>query len=343
MSRAAGVLPLLALAAAGLAPAGAAAPAAPPSFTVSVDRTKLGVGDRARVTYEARIPEGARVEVEAYVSPRLPGPQEGSGPVLGFSVEGPATLEKAGAGSAVWRQTVDVVPFASGDVPLPGPHLVFVAPDGSRTAVRPPAALLQVSSRLPSDKKPEELAPRDDRDVRIPARPWWFWALLALAALAAGLVVLWLVRRRRRSSGAGALAAAPEVPLEVEFGAALDRLAASAGTLEGDPRPFYTDLTHATKRFLERHLSLPVLEWTTFETVKRLREAGWEAPREVGLAEILGSADRVKFGRGAATRADALEHVERARRLLSYVEAERAAAAARAEKAEKAGKREAAR
>ena len=228
-----------------------------------------------------------------------------------------------------------MVPFVSGEVPVPGPHLVYVAPDGTRTAVRPPEALLKVASRLPGDKKPDQLAPRDDRDFRIPPRPWWFWALLATAAGLVALVVLWLVRRKRRPAGGTDAAGEPLAPPEVEFAAALERLAAATATLGDDPRPFYSELTHATKRFLERHLSLPVLEWTTFETVKRLRETGWEAPREVGLSEILGSADRVKFGRGAATRIEADQHVERARRLLAFVEAERAAAARAAEAAKK--------
>ena len=44
------------------------------------------------------------------------------------------------------------------------------------------------------------------------------------------------------------------------------------------------ELTHAVKRYLERRLDEPVLEWTTFETVRRLREKGFELPREVAFA-----------------------------------------------------------
>ena len=59
----------------------------------------------------------------------------------------------------------------------------------------------------------------------------------------------------------------------------LDRLALLVETLGGDPRGFYSELTHAVKRYLERTTGDPVLEWTTFETVRRLRERGFELPR----------------------------------------------------------------
>jgi hypothetical protein len=75
------------------------------------------------------------------------------------------------------------------------------------------------------------------------------------------------------------------------------------------------------KRFLERATGDPVLEWTTFETVRRLREKGFEFPREAAFPDLLASADRVKFGKGAATREDAREALVKARVVLRDVEA----------------------
>src|SRR5665811_1713123 len=78
-------------------------------------------------------------------------------------------------------------------------------------------------------------------------------------------------------------------------------------------RDFYSELTHAVKRFLERATGEPVLEWTTFETVRRLREKGFDFPREAAFPDLLASADRVKFGKGDATREDAQQALARAR------------------------------
>jgi hypothetical protein len=190
--------------------------------------------------------------------------------------------------------------------------------------VRPPDVLLNVASRLPKDKKPEELAPKADRAIRLPAIPLKFWiAVGAGLALAAGLV-WWRIARRRRKRAAGA-AARPEIPAAEELLGELARLSRLVESLGDDPRPFYTELTHAVKRYLERTTGDPVLEWTSFETIRRLRESGLEFSAEVALPDLLASADRVKFGKAGATRTDAREALVRARRLHDHVEAREAA------------------
>jgi hypothetical protein len=68
-------------------------------------------------------------------------------------------------------------------------------------------------------------------------------------------------------------------------------------------------------------LDEPVLEWTSFETVRQLREKGIELSREIGFPELLSAADIVKFGRGRSTREAALDHLARARRLHGGLEA----------------------
>jgi hypothetical protein len=131
---------------------------------------------------------------------------------------------------------------------------------------------------------------------------------------------------RRRGKTAGAEPGAPAIPPGEELRLALARLAAAAEGLGDDARDFYSELTHAVKRFLERATGEPVLEWTTFETVRRLREKGFDFPREAAFPDLLASADRVKFGKGAATREDARQALVRARVVLDDVEARQRAA-----------------
>ena len=325
------------------------AAAAPPDlgFTVSADRTAVSVGDRVVVTYRALLPKGGTLALDSLVTPAPgEGAPGGAAPVLEFEAPAPpeTTPEKDGAGRTAWTLHVALIPFLSGKTTVPGPHLTFTSASGETARVRPPSVDLEVGSRLPPQASPApapatagpgaagagppELEPKADRPFRIPARSAWFWAGLAAAAAALAALVLWLVRRRRRTGAAPGARSEPELPPHVELGRALDALEQRAGTLGDDPRPFYTDLTHAGKRYLERSLSMPVLEWTTFETLRKLREAGWEVPREVGLPELLGAADRVKFGRGAASAEEARRHVENARRLLAHVEARLLAARA---------------
>jgi hypothetical protein len=299
------------------------------AMTATADKTNVSIGDRVVVTYTARIPAGATLTLDALVTPA---PEEGQRPpggaVLEFEVPDKPTLTKSTTGDFFeWRQAVALFPFTAGTVRVPGPHYTFKEnpdPSSSPVDVRPQDLELTVASHLPKDKKPDDLAPKADKAVRLPAIPLKFWvALGAAAALVAGLVWWWIARRRRR--GPAAKPAAPPVPPAVELTRELDRLAPLVDTLGPDPRGFYTDLTHAVKRYLERTIGEPVLEWTTFETIRRFRERGLEMPREVAFPDLLASADRVKFARGAATRDDARQALGRARLLRDHVEAREAA------------------
>ncbi len=307
-----------------------AAPASPRS-EVTLDKREVSLGDRVVATYSAWVPAGSRIEVDAVVSPKVE--REGdapTGPVLDYALPGPETVGLPGPDGLVkWSRSVPFTPLLPGDLPIPGPHLVLVSATGEKTPFRPPQTMLKVLSRLPAGEKPEKLAPKADRPARIPPLSAWFWGAMALlsALLLAGLFLLF---RRKAGAGSSPRALPPSVPPGPEFLAALDSLAGRLPSGGDDPRAFYSELTYATKRYLERQLKLPVLEWTTFETVRRLREAGWDLPREIGFSEVLGAADQVKFGRGAATRAEAERHLVRARKLYGHVEAALAAAASSA-------------
>jgi len=316
----------------------------PVVVTSTADRTTVAVGERVTVVYSARVPEGATLKLEALVSPARPeGQSATAGFVLDFEPVDPPAVEKAkGSGLVDVRQTVRLAAFVPGETRVPGPVFSYEGTDGVKAVVRPPEITLTVSSRLPADQEPEQLAPKPERPVRIPARSPWFWASIAGAVLAVAALVTWLVKRRRKKGTALEESAPPPPPPDVELEAALASLAARAASLDGDARPFYTELTHAAKRFLERHLGQPVLEWTTFETVRRLRESGAEPPHEVALPELLTGADRVKFGRAESTREDASRALENARQLLAWGRVRMAAQAAAEKAAEKAAARGAA-
>ena len=298
-------------------------------FGVTVDRTEVSVGDSLTVTYAARIPQSSSLKLDTLVTPEPPeGERPPGGTVLEYLPPTPPVIERwdGKEGAALWKQSITIIPFMAGTVLVPGPHFAFEerkagdAP-GSSVDVRPPSVTLQVASRLPKDAKPDTLAPKDDRPVRLPGPSLLFrLGLTALALLLLGALWWWILRRRRAKATGGE--AAPTVPPGEELLAELERLAQEAEVLGDDPRAFYTGLTRAVKRYLERRLMEPVLEWTSFETVRRLREKGVEFPKETGLVELLSAADVVKFGRGRSTREAALDHVSRARRLHDGLEAQ---------------------
>ena len=304
----------------------ASSPTSLPAVDVSFDRTSVSIGDRVVATYSARVPLGSSLSLEALVTPAPSQDSESGaegraagGTVLEFESPKPGVFEKTSSKDmVVWRQSVALFPFASGTIVVPGPHFTFTEVSGVSRSLRGPSFELQVSSRLPKDQKPESLAPKADRLTRLPAHPPAFWIAIGAAALAAAALVWWLLRRRKKT--AEEKPAVPALPPGEELLAELARLSREADALKGDPRTFYSKLTHAVKRYLERRLGEPVLEWTTFETLRRLREKGLELPREAAFADLLAAADRVKFGKGAATREEAKRHLERARLVHDYLE-----------------------
>jgi hypothetical protein len=292
----------------------------------------VSLGDRVVVTYAARIPAGAILTLDALVTPA---PEEGARPpggaVLEFENPAPPVVKKSKTGDFFeWSQSVAFFPFAAGTISVPGPHYSFEeSSSGHRLEVRPPTVELTVASRLPPGQKPDQLAPKADKPIRIPAWPASYWIALGAGLAFVAALVAWLVLRRRRKT-AVVTATEPALAPGDELRLALGRLAAAAENLGDDARAFYSELTYAVKRFLERVTGDPVLEWTTFETVRRLREKGFEFPREAAFPDLLASADRVKFGKGAATREDAREALVRTRAVLHDVEARQKADAARA-------------
>lgn len=329
------------------APARGTVAVAPPPVTASLDRSSAPLGDRVVATYEARVPVGDSIELEALVTPRLPAPPAPlDGAVLEFEEPELAFSEGGGQDARSFRLVVPFAAFASGEVPVPSPRLVYVSRTGQRVPFRPPSLVLKVDSRLPAGKKPEELAPKEDRAPKVPPFPWVRWAVAGLLLVAAA-VALWLyLRKRRRAAASPGAAAASAVPPGTELLSTLQELRGRLPAAGSDPRGFYSDLTHAVKRYLERRLEKPFLEWTTFETIRRLREAGLDVPREIGLADLLAGADRVKFGRAPSTPEEADREIARARALhdhleaaLAAEEAARAAAAARAAKTAKEARR----
>jgi len=302
----------------------------PPVFSSKVNGvTSVSVGDRVVVTYGARIPAGATLTLDALVTPAPEGgTRPPGGAVLEFENPAPPVVKKSKTGDLFeWSQSVALFPFAAGAITVPGPHYTFEESSvGRRADVRPPAVELTVASRLPPGQKPEQLTPKADKPVRIPAWPATYWIALGAGVALVAALVAWLVSRRRRKT-ASAPAAAPALAPGEELRVALARLAAAAEDLGDDARDFYSELTYAVKRFLERATGDPVLEWTTFETVRRLRDKGFEFPREAAFPDLLASADRVKFGKGAATREDAREALVKARVVLHDVEARQKAEA----------------
>jgi hypothetical protein len=173
-----------------------------------------------------------------------------------------------------------------------------IHPDGTVGSYRVRLAVPVVASVLPAGTA--DVRPRPSRGV-VPlpaAAPWLTWAAGVLLATVAAVAVLLLVRRRGRHNAHEPAA----IDQRAEALRALDEI-------ESETRPARVYIAGA--RVLRRYLAAVDdhwgEEWTTTELVARVRSPRIEERGLAALADLLASADRVKFaglqpaGRDAAS------------------------------------------
>ena len=128
----------------------------------------------------------------------------------------------------------------------------------------------------------------------------FIWYIVAVAALLL-LIVLVLVLRKRKT--AVTLASAPVVPLSPHELALrqLEELQQQKMWQSGHVKGYHSALTHIVREYLEKRYGISALEQTTDEILAQLRKKGFDAPLSQKLADVLQTADLVKFAKAQPT------------------------------------------
>jgi len=123
--------------------------------------------------------------------------------------------------------------------------------------------------------------------------PWWVWAALALA-VAAVVLVVWLVLRKRRQEAKETF-----VPRQNAVEEARERLeAARKLMLAGEIEAFYIAVSDAVRQYIERQFRLRAAEQTTEEFLQDMARSQRMRPTHKELLEeFLTQCDLVKFAR----------------------------------------------
>jgi hypothetical protein len=250
----------------------------PPVLVVVAPPTVVKVGDRVPVRVTARGGEDL-LWGELQVS---------SGAEQSWAVvDGPREL--AGARPPAWE--LMLAPMAIGNIPLPEITASVRSPGGEARQIevtdRP---AVQVASVLPSG---EDVQPAPLHDpVGVSGFPWE-WVLPAMApALALAAALTWWGRRRKRF-GEGT-SAPPPAPFD-ELESMLVKLEKWVGR---EPAEGVCDrLAVGLRHYLERRCGEPAEEMTSFELRLLTRRLGWPDSIQRGVQSVMGTADRVRFGR----------------------------------------------
>ena len=158
-------------------------------------------------------------------------------------------------------------------------------------------------------------APGELRGNWLPLLAKWGLPGLLVLALALGLFIWWW---RRRSSGK--IPAIPRVPADVEALAALEALALEDHPARAEFHAYYLELARIMRRYLTRRYGLPFADWTSEEIREALdgSRPRLRLRRELvnALLSDLDRGDLVKFARRQPTRAECIDSMQTARRLV---------------------------
>jgi hypothetical protein len=261
-----------------LAAASAAVAGEPPALEVSFPEAAVSVGDRVPVRVVARGGEDLMWgELE------VGDDSETSWAV----VDSPHEL--AGARPPVWELVL--APMEVGEIVLPPFKAAVRNPDGEvREVSAPDQHLVTVASVLPTG---EDVQPAPLHDpLGVSGFPWE-WVLPAMVpALALAAALTWWGRRRKRV-GEG-ISAPPPAPFD-ELESMLAELERRVGR---EPDEGVCDrLAVGLRHYLERRSGEPAEEMTSFELRLLTRKLGWPESIQRGVQGVMGTADRVRFGR----------------------------------------------
>jgi hypothetical protein len=243
---------------------------------MSVRPDTVTVGDPFVVRVRLRLPAGARVT--------FPQPPDTTGPVQGLD---PVVLRDTVVGSeAEFNAAYRLAAWDVGSFEV-GLGELLVRIDGVERRIPMTSARVIVRTVLPADStlhtpKP----PRPPMDI--PVSNWWKW-LLALLAIAAVGVAIWLWRRWRNRPRPPVIVD-PLVEAEQSF-ARIESL----GLLDAGERGRYVTLMAGVVReYLARRIGTPE-SLTSTELVSELRRSG-RIPLQK-LAPLLTEVDLIKFAR----------------------------------------------
>jgi len=273
----------------------------PPALEVIAPEAAVSVGDRVHVRVMARGGEdlmwGAlEVGEDAETSWEV--------------VDGPHEL--AGARPPAWELLL--APMETGEVTLPEFTAVVRDAAGERHQVfAADRRSVTVASVLPPDEDVPPAALRDPLGVS--GFPWE-WVLPAAApALALALALSWWGRRhRRRIKGPSAPPPAPFRELE----SVLVELERRVGR---EPAEGVCDrLAVGLRHYLERRCGEPAEEMTSFELRLLTRKLGWPDSIQRGIQSVMGTVDRVRFGRFPADEQELRRAIATARAAAAALE-----------------------
>lgn len=246
-------------------------------------------------------------------------PQQYGVPVsVDFSAWDTLTVAPNVLGQSSWqaqgeRLTNDVTLMAFDSAELFLPPLAVVFPGGDTLYTN----ALQLTV-LPTPS-PNDLADMlDIKDIYREPKIWrdYLWPVLpVIAGLLVFAVLVWWLLIRRKKSGLKSVRTVTQPPYELAL-RQLTELERKQLWQNGQIKPFYSELTHIVRAYLEQRYRVPALESPSDEILRLLLHTDMPAPLLTPLSELLRWADLAKFAKGTPPEHFHAQALREARQLV---------------------------
>jgi hypothetical protein len=264
------------------------------SFSVKKPQDRLQLAAPFRIEMEASYPAGFSLSPD-------------SNTVSNASFETTdivAGKPQVSGGQAKQNFTFTVMPFDIGVATFPAVSWLMSGVGASSSTVQSPELPLTINP-INSDGKNQEIA-----DIRPPWKPFNWWIVLIIAAIAAVGYALYR-RLNREKLHARALAARQDTrPAEVIAFAELEKLLASQVWEDGKFKQFYNSLADILRDYLTRRTGVPAANYNTTELCREMDRNGGDRILVASTRKFLQQCDLVKFAKYIPTGEEKNDCVE---------------------------------
>ncbi len=260
---------------------------ATPQASVSVDRTRVTVGDPINLTVTIRYQQGVRILTTSL--------DDQLGPFEPLSSEPPQ--ERSVNGAQELRLQYRIAAYHTGTVALPRFTIAYALPDGTTGQIQTPAAQsITVQSVLPPGATPTDIqGPKPQATLPLPASQQLLW-LAGIAGIAAAVALVaaggvWLWRRRGRPT------VAPAPSYAAQARAELDRIMALDLVRQGELAEHYRLIAACIRRYLTARFGFPAVALTSGELRGAMEAYGVERWPARLITGLLSECDAVAYAR----------------------------------------------
>ncbi len=268
-------------------------------ITASISREQIQIGDLLQLRVSVLHREGTRIE--------FPSVADKKNVVVKYSTLNTNEL-KNGLLQSIQDATLTSF-VVSNHIIGEGAAITISTPEGVQTNPYPFISVEVVSSLSPGETSPRPIQ-AELESWPAPFPRWIFFVLAGLVA-AAGLYAAYALLHKILTTPRTLLRMPPPVPPHITALNALQALRARGWIEEEKAEPFYVELSHIVRRYIERRFGLRAPEMTTDEFNRVASRAdALSDPQKQLLETFLSQSDLVKFARytpGRQTMTDALD------------------------------------